>query len=106
MNLGLKLIRMKLQVVIVDSYEVDFLHVVRHTQIPLFDSVHSYDCGREHLVYGQALTETTNCKGDLQNFSEATESFLTAADFHVNKLQVLPKIYTTSRKFYKILWKN
>ena len=31
------------------SYEVDFLHMVRHTQIHLFDLVHFYGCGQAHM---------------------------------------------------------
>ena len=41
MNLGMKLIRKTYC-----WYEVDFLHVFRHTQMHLFDSVHLYGCGQ------------------------------------------------------------
>ena len=37
MNLGMNLIRKKVR------YEVDFLHVVRRTQIDLFDVVNCYE---------------------------------------------------------------
>ena len=30
------------------KYNVDFLHLVRHTQIHLFDSLHLYGCGQAH----------------------------------------------------------
>ena len=30
-------------------YEVDFLHMVRHTQIHLADLLHFYGCGQAHM---------------------------------------------------------
>ena len=41
MNLGMTLKKRR--------YQVDFLYVVRHTQIHLFDSVYSYWYGQAHL---------------------------------------------------------
>ena len=47
MNLGMKLIRMNLGMKL--YFFFFFLHVVRHTQIHLFDSVHSYWRGQADL---------------------------------------------------------
>ena len=44
MNLAVKLIRKTYY-----RNEVDFLHVVRHTQIHQFDLVHLYGCGQAYL---------------------------------------------------------
>ena len=43
MNLGMKLIRMKL------GMKLTFLHVFSHTQIHLFGSDHSYGCVQANL---------------------------------------------------------
>ena len=47
MNLGMKLIRM--------NFEVDFLHVVKHIEIHLFDSVYSYGCCQAHLGLSKVI---------------------------------------------------
>ena len=48
MNLGVKLIRM--------NFEVDFLHVVKHIEIHLFDSVYSYGgCCQAHLGLSKVI---------------------------------------------------
>ena len=41
-NIGMKLIKINL------GMKLFFLLVVKHTQIHLFDSVHSYGCGQAH----------------------------------------------------------